>query len=148
MGDRLWAGKPSWYRYGQGVQLSAYRDGLPASRRSPMVNSAWPTLVGWHNEYVTYELQGEGLLWLIWAVVCLPPAPRVQLFAGTYSMHEFIGFSVFLLFVCCSFPFGIFYRPRPTVVCCLMVNKDVFIYQLHALLRLSSADYDSCNQHM
>jgi len=45
------------------------------------VNSAsYPSRDG--KWVVAYELRGEGLVWLIGAVVCLYAAPRVQLFAS------------------------------------------------------------------
>jgi len=40
------------------------------------------TLHGMGNGVLAYGLQGEGLVWLIGAVVCLHAAPQVQLFAS------------------------------------------------------------------
>ena len=40
------------------------------------------------NTAAAYELQGEGLVWLIGAVVCLCAAPRVQLFASAGNMDS------------------------------------------------------------
>ena len=64
MGDRPWAGKPSRYVTSHPGQLSL--------AISPWVGAMSSSL---------YGLRGEGLVWLIGAVVCLHPAPRVQLFA-------------------------------------------------------------------
>jgi len=47
-----------------------------------VLRSTQPSTLRETGNVVAYELRGEGLVWLIGAMVCLGAAPRVQFFAS------------------------------------------------------------------
>jgi len=67
-----------WFRSYRGSLASNLEQ--VANLLCAQVNSA--SYPQWNRKWVVaYELLGEGLVWLIGAVICLLAAPRVQLFA-------------------------------------------------------------------